>query len=64
MPLQVQKNHDFELLAWLLPVVFILCNASSKCKYGSVRHGAAEMNLTSIHEVAGLIPGLAQWMLP
>ena len=29
---------------------------------GSFRHGAAEVNLTRNHEVAGLIPGIAQWV--
>ena len=28
----------------------------------SFRHGTEEMNLTRNHEVAGLIPGLAQWV--
>ena len=28
----------------------------------SSRHGAAEMNPTRNHEVAGLIPDLAQWV--
>ena len=28
----------------------------------SSHHGSEEMNLTSIHEDVGLIPGLAQWV--
>ena len=30
--------------------------------FGSSCHGTAETNLTRNHEVAGLIPGLAQWV--
>ena len=33
-----------------------------KEKVRSSRHGAAEMNLTSNHEVAGSLPGLSQWV--
>ena len=29
---------------------------------GSSHHGAVEMNPTRNHEVAGLIPGLTQWV--
>ena len=29
---------------------------------GEFHHGAAEINPTRNHDVAGLIPGLAQWV--
>ena len=33
-----------------------------KKKNQSSHHGTAEMNLTRNHEIAGSIPGLAQWV--
>ena len=41
----------------------IPCEQESKETWSqSSHHGSAEMDLTSIHEYAGLIPGLAQWV--
>ena len=41
---------------WLLRLLLKFFN------YGSSSHGTAETNQTGKHEVAGLIPGLAQWV--
>ena len=38
------------------------CPLCLKCPSRSSCHGAAETNPTRNHEVAGLIPGLAQWV--
>ena len=43
-------------------VVFICVKVVIKNSLQSSRCGAAETNLTSNHEVAGSIPGLAQWV--
>ena len=45
-------------LAWEPPHI---TGVALKKKDGSSHHGSAEMNLTSIHEETGSIPGLAQW---
>ena len=47
------------LLAWELPYAQ---GAALKSKNRSSRRGSAEMNLTRNDEVAGSIPGLAQWV--
>ena len=39
-----------------------LCEYTKKKKKGSSHRGAAEMNLTSIREDTGWIPGLNQWV--
>ena len=37
-------------------------SAEPKLNFGSSYRGSVEMNLTSIHEDACSIPGLAQWV--
>ena len=55
-------------LACFCPSSLITCiqggsqSDPSKMKIRSSRHGAMETNLTGSHEVAGLIPDLAQWV--
>ena len=43
-----------------IPVIYFICN--EKKNFGSSHCGAAETNPTRNHEVAGSIPGLAQWI--
>ena len=46
----------------LLPIFLRLLGIFNFYKLGSSHHGAVETNLTRNHEVAGSIPGLAQWV--
>ena len=54
--LLMPRNSDWISLGWDLDFIFKI-SAS-----GSSHHGAVEMNPTRSHEVAALIPGLAQWV--
>ena len=46
----------------LYQLCFLHVFSFKKCSFWSSYHGAAEMNLTGNHEVAGSIPGLAHWV--
>ena len=47
---------------WKQPKCPSTDEGTKKMWYRSSCCGAAEMNSTNIHEVVGLIPGLAQWV--
>ena len=47
--------------SWIFMAFLLVFNVYLK-KKKKKSHGAVEMNPTRNHEVAGLIPGLAQWV--
>ena len=47
----------------MVPCIFVGKHSKFKVSIGwSSHYGSVEMNLTSIHEDAGWIPGLTQWV--
>ena len=53
--MQIKITMRYHLTAVRVAIIKTFTNRSSHC-------GSVEMNLTSIHEDAGLLPGLAQWV--
>ena len=54
---------DLNLGTTLLLISFVLGSPYlNKWGYRSPRRGPVETNMTRNHEVAGLIPGLTQWV--
>ena len=66
MPDTAVDSGDFVLnkITWKISQVrdFLSWLSGLRTQLGSSHHGVAETNPTRNHEVAGSIPGLAQWV--
>ena len=61
--LALKKNKIMLFVeTWVELEIVILSEVSQSEKDSSSHRGLVETNLTSIHEHAGSIPGLAQWV--
>ena len=66
-PKLIEKEGEKNRLRWRNLRTSVLklktySNVGSKWVQGNSCRGAVETSLTGIHEVAGLIPGLVQWV--